>query len=616
MFEEFFRYLDQSNEAFQKRREGWKVLNGWDKVNKLLMAVPEQSWLEVVPLAVAVLSSVSEGAQDWRDSLIWSAIQMGKSIGLGWLMQTNSLEHQDIAGNNGGLPFTEYKEVPVVKTEDLSLITSDAGGDVAYVDWYRQTGPMTASSRPIVMIVLPNKPPLMALADITWEMIDEIVDKFRAMEEDDLGHAHSRKLLRKLNPLVKPLAEHTKPGQVLVFSSVEKLHQVPLHALLVDQEVLIKRNPVVYCSSLTVLDVVFKRQKARSGRNTISSAAKISSATESLPKAALFGDPPSTGGREALLDLSQQLSSKAHTATDKEFTTSVFLAAINTPGLDLFHYHGHAYFDKDDPLDQGLVFDDKLFTLREVFDLSAQSGAKGEKAPPEPPQSIIQGASLSPAEPMSANKTKNCMAAAGPGEGYHATLLGCSSGMSTTTVSSDVVGLVPAFLYAGATSTVSALWKVDDKDAAIYSKVFYEESFLKPAARGEEKVPVETEGKEENERGERPEDTNGGRERAAEDTSQLHLPSGPGYLESQRALNSGNTSSDPPITSGSEATSAQPEGAPAPHPGSLPNTLPPAANDGRINLAIAHQRAVLAIMEKRKNLVHWAPFVLNGYWMR
>jgi hypothetical protein len=52
-------------------------------------------------------------------------------------MQTSSLEHQALARNNGALPFTEYTEVPVVKTEDLSLITCDAGGDVVYVDWYR-----------------------------------------------------------------------------------------------------------------------------------------------------------------------------------------------------------------------------------------------------------------------------------------------------------------------------------------------------------------------------------------------------------------------------------------------------------------------------------------------
>jgi CHAT domain len=467
---------------------------------------------------------------------------------------------------------------------------------------------MTASCKPIVMIVLPNKPPLMALADITWEKIDEIVDKFRALEEDDLSHADSPKLLRKLNPLMKPLAEHTKPGQVLVFSSVEKLHQVPLHALLVDKEVLIKRNPIVYCSSLAVLDVVFKRQKARNKIDEISSATKISSATESLPKATLFGDPPSTEGREALLNLSQQLSLKVHTAADNDFTTSAFQSAINTPGLDLFHYHGHAYFEKDEPLDQGLEFHDKLFTLRDVFDLSAQTGREREKASTEPPESIVRGDSSSPAEPVSPNDSGNRTTATEQSGGYHATLLGCSSGMSTTTVSSDVVGLVPAFLYAGATSTVSGLWKLDDKDAAIYSKIFYEESFLKPITRGEEKEDNDTEKKREN--------ADGGQERAAEDTSQSNVPVGPADLESQKAQDSSNTPSVPPAVPGSEGTPAEIEGTAGPNPGSLPDAPSSVADDNRINLAVAHQRAVLAVMEKRKNLVHWAPFVLNGYWMR
>jgi CHAT domain-containing protein len=614
MFDEFFRYLDQSNEAFQKRREGWKVLSGWDKVDKLLKAVSEKLRLQIVPLAVVVLCQLSGGAREWRDTLIWSSIQMGKSIGLGWLMQTNSLDQQALMRNNGALPSTECKEVPIVKPEDLSLITSDAGGDVVYVDWYKQTAPTTVSRKPIVMIVLPSKPPLMALADITWEEVDKVVDKFLAMDEEDLGYADSRKLLRKLNPLVKPLAEHTRPGQVLVFSSIEKLHQMPLHALLVDKEVLIKRNPIVYCSSLTVLDVVFKSRKARNEKNETSSTKTISSSAGFLPKATLFGDPPSSEGRQALLDLSQQLSLKAHTVTDNDFTTSAFQSAINTPGLDLFHYHGHASFEEAEPLDQGLEFDDRRYTLREVFDLSSQPGAESEKALSEPVETIIQGALLSPAGPAPPSDSENRVAAAGQRGGYHATLLGCSSGMSTTTVSSDVVGLVPAFLYAGATSTVSGLWRLDDKDAAIYSKIFYEESFLKPATSGEEKVTVGVEDKEEeNKREERAENADMGEGQAVEDTSQLDTPVGPANLESQRAQDFSNNSN--PLTA-AEVEGAPSQGAAAPHPGSLPNTPPSMANDNRINLAVAHQRAVLAIMDKRPKLVHWAPFVLNGYWMR
>lgn len=616
MLDEFFKYLDQSYEAFQKRREGWKVLRGWDKVDKLLKAVSENMRLQIVPLAVAVLCQFSEEAREWRDTSIWSMIQMGKSTGLGWLMQTNSLDQHAPLRSNGAPPFTEYKEIPVVKLEDLSLITSDAGGDVVYVDWYRNTAPTTTSYKPIVVIVLPNKPPLVALADITWEEVDKIVDKFLAMDEEDLSHADSRRLLRKLNPLVKPLAEHTQPGQVLVFSSIEKLHQVPLHALLVEKEVLIKRNPIVYCSSLTVLDVVFKSRKARNEKDKTQAAEKISSSAQCLPRAVLFGDPPSTEGRQALLDLSQQLSVKAHTVTDNDFTTSAFQSAINIPDLDLFHYHGHASFQEDEPLDQGLEFADKRYTLREVFDLSAQSGAESENALSEPPEGIIQTALSSAARPTPPNDSGNRMAAGVQRGGYHATLLGCSSGMSTTTVSSDVVGLVPAFLYAGATSTVSGLWRLDDKDAAIYSKVFYEESFVKPATPGQEKVTVEVEDKEdedENKGVKTAKNANSGEERAVQDTSQLDTPVGPASLEPQRAQGPGNNSNRLTVT---ESGGIPSEGAPGPQPGSLPNTPSSVANDNRINLAVAHQRAVLAIMEKRPKLVHWAPFVLNGYWMR
>lgn len=92
MLDEFYRYLDQSYEAFQKRQEGWKVLSGWDKVDKLLKPMSEKLRLQIVPLAVAVLRQFSEEAREWRDTKIWSEIQMGKSIGLGWLMETNSLD--------------------------------------------------------------------------------------------------------------------------------------------------------------------------------------------------------------------------------------------------------------------------------------------------------------------------------------------------------------------------------------------------------------------------------------------------------------------------------------------------------------------------------------------
>lgn len=147
--------------------------------------------------------------------------------------------------------------------------------------------------------------------------------------------------------------------------------------------------------------------------------------------------------------------------------------------LSLFHYHDHVTFQEGDPKDHGLKLEDRRFNLRDVFD---------------------------PAPLPNSN---------------HAILLGCGSGMSKTTVSNDVLGLVPAILYSGASSTVSTLWPFDDKDAAMYTRHFYE---------GFDKI-LQSEGKK------------------------------------------------------------------------------------VMDLAKANQKAVLAIKEKRPALYHWAPFVLNRYWM-
>lgn len=227
-----------------------------------------------------------------------------------------------------------------------------------------------------------------------------------------------------------PLATTTEPGQTLVFCPIGNLHRLPLHALEIDGELLIKRNPIVYCSSLTVLNVVFKARKAAEQQR-----AKTSSNTTNNNNsihASLFGDPPSQPGKKALASLARKLHTTAQTGDAS--TSSNVSAALTDPALTLLHYHGHVTFQEGDPKDHGLELDDRRFTLRDIFDL----------APLPSPQ------------------------------GYHATLLGCGSGMSKTTVSNDVLGLVPAFLYAGASSTVSALWPFDDKDAAMYTRVFYE----------------------------------------------------------------------------------------------------------------------------------------------
>lgn len=427
--EPFFRYFSLAEQSFQRTRESWKSLRGWEKVKKLTMAVDESFRYRIAASAVVVLSRFQDSPGVNRDQRIWTTIQKEKSWGLGWLMQTNSL--QGIDDNPAGeKAISDSNPLPVITLDDLQSIGSDTEGGVIYVDWYdgrKNTLDPSCSSNVLLLTISNGESPKSWQLEITWARVDVLVKKFLECEEEQFQSGSAMKLLQKLNPLVQPLRQISKPGQVLVFSAIGDLHCIPLHALKIDNEFLIRRNPIVYCSSMTVLNVVFRERKKYEEQ------AKTDGRRFGL--SLCLGNIPSDEGKESQKSLVQMFAMKGfkeEPLKEHTFTTKEFENAIRGPNLDLLHYHGHADFDDTDRLRQSLAFNDGDFKLKRVFNLA----------------------------PLPST--------------YHATLLGCGSGKSKTTTSNDVLGLVSAFLYSGASSMVSALWtRIDDMDAAMYSKHFY-----------------------------------------------------------------------------------------------------------------------------------------------
>ena len=142
---------------------------------------------------------------------------------------------------------------------DTDLLQADLqninrlGGDAVFVDWYNSACGLAEPPKPIITTLSGTKEgPRCSLVNLTWKKVDELVDAFMEMETEELQDSECVKFLYKLNPLVEPLA-WTKPGQTLVFSPCGNLHRLPLHALKINGEVIIRRNPVVYCSSLSAL---------------------------------------------------------------------------------------------------------------------------------------------------------------------------------------------------------------------------------------------------------------------------------------------------------------------------------------------------------------------------
>lgn len=476
--EKFFRYCNLAEHSCQRLRESWKLLQGWEKVDNLLKAVEESFRYHIAASTVIILSRFPDSAREERDNQIWTAVQKEKSWGLGWLMQTNSLQGTEEVPTEASAT-SDFHALPLITIDDLQSIGSNTESGVVYVDWYdgrKNTLGPSYSSNVLLLTVADGEPPKIWQLEITWAEVNVVVKKFLECDEGELLNGNASKLLRKLYPLVQPLKHVSKPGQVLVFSAVGDLHCIPLHALEIDNEFLIRRNPIVYCSSMTVLNVAFRERKKYEE--------KAKNDGRRFGLCLCLEKVPSSEGRASQASLVQMFAMKGFKEKpleDDRFTSDRFRLALGRTDLDLLHYHGHANFDEKNPKDQSLAFKGKGFNLMDVFKLAPI--------------------------PIS----------------YHATLLGCGSGKSKTTTSNEVLGLVSAFLYSGASSTVSALWnKIDDTDAAMYSEHFYS------------------------------------------------------HFEHALEINDG-----PRV----------------------------------INLAIANQKAVLTIMEERPELYHWAPFVLNGYWM-
>ncbi|KAL8628236.1 hypothetical protein Q9189_006052 [Teloschistes chrysophthalmus] len=142
-----------------------------------------------------------------------------------------------------------------------------------------------------------------------------------------------------------------------------------------------------------------------------------------------------TEGKKALRTLAKKFSTTAQTRDAS--TSSNLAAALLDPHLNLLHYYGYATFEEEAAKDHGLELDDRRFTLRDIFDLELDSRLHSH--------------------------------------GHHVTLFGCDSRMYKTSLSNDVLGLVPACLYSGASSTVSTPRPFDDKDAAMYTREFYKD---------------------------------------------------------------------------------------------------------------------------------------------
>jgi len=337
----------------------------------------------------------------------------------------------------------DFHEGKPLTSDDLENITQQGDGSVVLVDWFlsevgdKRTfllSTATARGAPTV--------------DVLNTSFDD-VEAWIARNDPDQDHAH-------LGGLVEPLRMHSKPGDILVFSPTSILHRIPLHALDIlpstcsEKSPVIYRNPVIYCHSHSLLRT-------------------CAWASNHASEACLSADPTFFHGiGDNNLDF--EAGRKSITEVAASFNVSVLCGNMATkeillrllPFSRLIHIQTHGVWDPDNPLGHHL-------TLPDIEPSPLFSEALRDLPTFGSPDPDANNASMPSA--LSARDVFHLTLT----PGTHFSMMACSGALTNIARGDEVTGLVPALLFAGASSTVATLWPVLDLHAGEFTKLFFKE---------------------------------------------------------------------------------------------------------------------------------------------
>jgi CHAT domain-containing protein len=230
------------------------------------------------------------------------------------------------------------------------------------------------------------------------------VRTFASSGLDEMWHSY--------DDVIGPIASWARPDDVIVLMPHGLLHYLPIHALRIDGQYLIERNPIAYAPSASVLQECLRTSKDRQSRN---GACVLGDPNGDLPYARAEAEAVGQ-----VLGVAPLLGSAVNRQT---FLESMSRAVV--------HYAGHARFDPAEPLKSGLqLVNDDLISAQDIA------------ATPDVACQLI-------------------------------TLSGCETGVSAQYPGDELMGLLRGVLYAGAPSVLASLWRVSDESTAHLMLNFY-----------------------------------------------------------------------------------------------------------------------------------------------
>jgi CHAT domain-containing protein len=179
---------------------------------------------------------------------------------------------------------------------------------------------------------------------ISWEKLNRYVEVYWREVVDyhefqDIGDTW----LGLSDYLIEPISEYLCEGDLIYFVPYGLLHYLPIHALELNGEPVIKKHPVAYSPSASLLKFC---QNKGSGRLQSCASFGVVFEEEAKDVAELFNTNPYNG-------YSATKDKVLENCTDK----------------DIIHFSCHGGFDDKDPLSSGVELYEGVLTAREIFDM-------------------------------------------------------------------------------------------------------------------------------------------------------------------------------------------------------------------------------------------------------
>lgn len=251
--------------------------------------------------------------------------------------------------------------------------------------------------------------PFRTVIPLSANSLKKELEGFRNISEAD------EEFFVRSSVLIELLASYTMPNDIICFIPHGIIHNLPLHALLLEGEPLIVRNPVFYNSSMQSWDYIqFKKNMDGNEKNIFS-------------KVNIIGNP--TGDLHYADQEAQKLSEMFHTEVlTGNVSKEMFIEKLVSASL--FHFTGHGYYREDNGFQSALrLSQGTVIRAKDIIDLKLE----------------IELAVLS----------------------------ACETGKYKVYSGEEQLGLSSALLMAGARSVISSLWPVDDEATEIFFVHFY-----------------------------------------------------------------------------------------------------------------------------------------------